>query len=98
MCQAFEQRHDYLVGELNKLEGVDSLICDGTFYCFPNFQGLINNIGNITDDIGFAEYLLNETGIAAVPGTAFGSPGHIRLSYATGMDVLEEAVTRLKSI
>lgn len=98
MCKAFEERHDYIVNELNNLEGVDCLVCDGTFYCFPNFQSMIDRIYHVSDDVEFAEFLLNETGIAAVPGTAFGSPGHIRISYATSMDVLEETVSRLKTL
>ena len=98
MCKAFEQRHDYIVNELNELDGVNCLTCDGTFYCFPNFQGMINRIDSISNDVEFAEFLLNETGIAAVPGTAFGSPGHIRISYATSMDVLEETASRLKAL
>ena len=98
MCKAFEERHDYIVNELNSLEGVDCLVCDGTFYCFPNFQSMIDRIDSVSNDVEFAEFLLNETGVAAVPGTAFGSPGHIRISYATSMDVLEETVSRLKTL
>ncbi len=98
MCNAFEERHDYIVSELNNLEGVDCLSCDGTFYCFPNFEGMINRSNQVSDDVEFAEFLLNKAGIAAVPGTAFGSPGHIRISYATSMDVLEKAVSRFKTL
>ena len=98
MCAAFEERHDYLVNALNKLDGVDCMKCDGTFYCFPNFQGLIDRIESVANDVEFAEYLLVEAGIACVPGTAFGSPGHIRFSYATSMDVLKEAVARLERL
>ena len=98
MCNAFEERHDYIVNELNNLEGVDCLSCDGTFYCFPNFEGMINRSNQVSDDVEFAEFLLNKAGIAAVPGTAFGSPGHIRISYATSMDVLEEAISRFKTL
>lgn len=98
MCKAFEERHDYLVAALNELDGVDCLACDGTFYCFPNVQGLIDKTDSVNGDIEFAEYLLNESGIAVVPGTAFGSPGHIRLSYATSMEVLKEAMTRLSTL
>ena len=98
MCKAFEERHDYFVTALNKLDGVECLPCDGTFYCFPNVQGLIDKITSVNDDVAFAEYLLNEAGLALVPGTAFGSPGHIRLSYSTSMDVLEEAVKRFSAL
>ncbi len=98
MCKAFEERHDYIVDALNKLEGVSCMQCDGTFYCFPNVQGLIDRIEGVADDVQFAEYLLIEAGIAGVPGTAFGSPGHMRFSYATSMDVLEQAMTRLTEL
>ncbi len=95
MCKAFEERHDYIVKALNDIDGVSCLQCDGTFYCFPNVQGLIDRTNETSNDVEFAEHLLNAAGIAGVPGTAFGSPGHIRFSYATSMDVLEQAMARL---
>ena len=98
MCKAFEERHDYLVDALNKLDGVECMKCDGTFYCFPNVQGLIDRIEGVANDVEFAEHLLVEAGIACVPGTAFGSPGHLRFSYATSMDVLKEAMARLEKL
>ncbi|MEM7401260.1 MAG: pyridoxal phosphate-dependent aminotransferase [Pseudomonadota bacterium] len=98
MCNAFEERHDYLVDALNKLDDVECMNCDGTFYCFPNVQKLIDRIDGVDNDIEFAEYLLVEAGIACVPGTAFGSPGHLRFSYATSMDVLKEAMSRLEKL
>ena len=98
MRTAFEERHDYIVGELNKLDGVECLSCDGTFYCFPNVHGLISKTDGVADDVEFAEHLLNEAGMAVVPGTAFGSPGHIRISYATSMEVLQDAVKRLQAL
>ena len=98
MCNAFEERHAYLVNALNEIDGVNCMHCDGTFYCFPNIQGLIDRSDEVTTDIEFAEYLLVKSGIAAVPGTAFGSPGHIRLSYATSMEVLEQAMARLREM
>ena len=98
MCKAFEERHNYLVDALNKLDDVDCMKCDGTFYCFPNVQRLIDRIESVANDVEFAEYLLVEAGIACVPGTAFGSPGHLRFSYATSMDVLQEAMARLEKL
>ncbi len=95
MCKAFEERHDYIVKALNDIDGVSCMQCDGTFYCFPNVQGLIDRTNETSNDVEFAEHLLNAAGIAGVPGTAFGSPGHIRFSYATSMDVLEQAMARL---
>ena len=98
MCEAFEERHNYIVSALNDIEGVSCMQCDGTFYCFPNIQGLIDRTDGVQDDVEFAEHLLNAAGIAGVPGTAFGSPGHIRFSYATSMDILEQAIVRLSKL
>ena len=98
MCKAFEERHSYIVGALNEIDGIDCMSCDGTFYCFPNIQGLIDRTDGVANDVEFAEHLLVKSGIAAVPGTAFGSPGHIRFSYATSMDVLEQAMARIREL
>ena len=98
MCKALEERDAYIVGALNEIDGVDCMSCDGTFYCFPNIQGLIDRTDGTSSDVEFAEYLRVKAGIAGVPGTAFGSPGHIRFSYATSMDVLEQAMARLREL
>lgn len=98
MRDAFEKRHDFIVDALNKIDGINCPLSDGTFYCFPNIEGLIKRTAGVTDDVGFAEYLLNQAGAAVVPGTAFGSPGYMRISYATSMDVLEKVVARLKTL
>ena len=98
MVVAFKKRHDYLVDALNTLPGVECIKGDGTFYAFPNFQGAIDANSNINDDIEMAEYILNEGGLALVPGSAFGAPGCMRLSFATSMDVLENAIARLKKV
>ena len=98
MRTAFEERHAYIVKALNEIDGIDCMSCDGTFYCFPNIQGLIDRTDGTPSDVEFAEHLLVKAGIAGVPGTAFGSPGHIRFSYATSMDVLEQAMVRLREL
>jgi len=95
MLVAFKERHDYVVAALNELPGVECVESDGTFYAFPSFKGAMAAAG-IESDVDFAEKLLNEAEVALVPGSAFGTPGHMRLSYATSMDVLEEAISRLK--
>ena len=95
MLKAFRERHDFVVAALNRIPGVECLPADGTFYCFPSFQQAIENLEGIADDVALAEYLLEKAGVALVPGTAFGSPGYLRLSFATGMDVLQDALTRL---
>ena len=98
MREEFEKRHDFIVGALNEIEGIRCPLSDGTFYCFPNIEGLIERTAGISDDLGFVEHLLNEVGMAVVPGKAFGSPGHMRISFATSMGVLEEAATRFNTL
>ena len=96
MVKAFKERHDYVVSALNDIDGVECIKSDGTFYSFPNMQQAINKIDSVQDDVGLAEYLLNEVGVALVPGSAFGAPGYMRLSFATGLDTLTEAIARIK--
>jgi aspartate aminotransferase len=95
MIAAFKERHDWLVAALNALPGVDCVAGDGAFYAYPSFQGAMDKLG-ITDDVAFAEKMLLEAGVAMVPGSAFGTPGYMRLSYATSLDILKAAVARLE--
>lgn len=96
MVEAFKERHDYLVDALNELPGVECLKGDGTFYVFPSFKGAIDAKEGISTDVELAEHLLKEVGVALVPGSAFGTPGHMRLSFATSLDMLKGAIERLK--
>ena len=98
MLTAFKERHDYVVDRLNAIEGVEALPTDGTFYVFPRVEGFIERLDGIGDDLELAEYLIEKAGVALVPGTAFGSPGHIRLSIATSMENLEKALDRIAAI
>jgi len=94
MLSAFKTRHNYVVKALNELPGVECIESDGTFYAFPSFKGAMKATGCATD-VEFAEKLLIEAEVALVPGSAFGTPGHMRLSYATSMENLETAISRL---
>ncbi len=96
MVQAFKERHDYLAQALNTLPGFQCRVGEGAFYLFPNVEKAIANLG-LQDDFQFAEFLLTEALVSVVPGTPFGAPGCIRLSYATSMEVLQEAVARIDS-
>ena len=87
MLDAFKKRHDYLLNELNAIEGITCLPSDGTFYAFPNVQGLIDKHG-CESDLDLAELLIEKVDLALVPGSAFGAPGHMRLSYAASMETL----------
>ncbi len=96
MMVEFKKRHDFVVAELNSIAGIECLPTDGTFYVFPNVEKLLQKLDGITDDLQFAEYLIEKAGVALVPGSAFGCPGHIRISIATSMSNLENALKRLK--
>ncbi len=95
MLTAFKERHDFVVAALNDIPGVDCLPADGTFYCFPRVQAVIDRMDGIDDDIELSEFLLDKAGVALVPGSAFGAPGYVRLSFATGLDTLKTALERL---
>lgn len=98
MLEAFKQRHDFVVAGLNAIDGVECLESDGTFYSFPNVEGLIARVDGVNNDAELAEHLLEKTGVALVPGSAFGLAGHIRLSFATSMENLEKSVERIASL
>lgn len=95
MVKAFKERHDYVVATLNTIEGVSCSPADGAFYAFANVEGAIAKLG-LKNDLEFSEHLLNTVGVAVVPGSAFGLDGHMRISYATAMSVLEDALARIK--
>ena len=95
--KVFKQRHDYLHRELSKIEGVRCPASQGTFYIFPNMEDIIERMDGINDDVQFAEFLLEKAKIAIVPGSAFGAPGCIRISFATSMENLEEGIKRLNT-
>jgi aspartate aminotransferase len=97
MRRAFQQRYDYFRVALNGIPGVDCPSCDGAFYAFPSFQGVIDNIAALHNDVELAEWLMETAGVSTVPGTPFGAPGHLRLSYAASLEYLEDAVQRIKS-
>jgi aspartate aminotransferase len=90
----FRQRHDFIVAGLNTLTGVSCLPGAGTFYAFANIEGAMKLIA-ARDDNAFAEYLLIHGGVAVVPGSGFGAPGHMRLSFACSLATLEEALRRI---
>ncbi len=94
MNRAFRERHRYVVDTLNAMEGVHCLPSNGAFYAFPDMHGAIGRLG-VGDDIAFGEYLINEAGVALVPGSAFGAPGYMRLSFATSLDNLRKGLQRI---
>jgi len=94
MNEAFKERRDFVVRALNSLPGVSCLPGAGTFYAFAEVSRAMAALG-CRDDNEFAELLLNDAGVAVVPGSGFGAPGHIRLSFACSMKTLEKALDRI---
>jgi aspartate aminotransferase len=94
MAREFQRRHEVVVEGLNALPGVTCTPATGAFYAFPDCHEAIEK-AKMKDDAAFCEYLIEKAGVALVPGSAFGAPGHVRLSYATSMEVLQEALARL---
>lgn len=96
MCAAYRERHHYLVAALNALPGVRCRPGLGTFYAFADIRSALESLG-LADDVAFSENLLDRTGVAVVPGSGFGAPGYVRLSFATSRPLLEAAVGRIAS-
>ncbi|MCB1903837.1 MAG: pyridoxal phosphate-dependent aminotransferase [Gammaproteobacteria bacterium] len=98
MLTAFKERHDRVVDRLNKLPGVECLPTDGTFYLFPKIEAALERIDGVNNDLQLAEYLIERAGVALVPGSAFGLSGHLRLSIATSMENLTNALDRMEKV
>ena len=100
-AKAFQERRDFVVNSLNSIEGINCIKPDGAFYVFPSCKGLIGkkdkNGNKITNDSDFVQSLLENNGVAVVQGSAFGLEGFFRISYATSMDKLKDAMKRIKS-
>lgn len=92
--RVFRQRHDFIHGALQGMDGVECLAAQGTFYIFPDLSALLGP--RAPDDVALAEYFLEQAGVAMVPGSAFGAPGYMRISFATSMDNLHRAAQRLE--
>ena len=97
MTAAYRQRHDYFVTALNEIDGLKCRPGEGTFYAFPEVSGALRRLA-LDDDIQLAERLLRDADVACVPGSAFGAPHYLRLSFACSMQHLEEAVKRIKRV
>ena len=97
MVHSFKARHDFVVARLNEIRDVVCLPSQGAFYNFPDVSAVISRL-KLADDVALSELLLEQAGVAVVPGTAFGAPGYIRLSYATSMSALQEALRRMARV
>ena len=100
MVDEFSARRRIMVDGLNAIPGVGCRMPEGAFYAFPNVEGLYGKrapTGVLTDDIAVASFLLDEARCAVVPGSAFGAPGFIRLSYATSQTLIREGLSRMEA-
>ena len=101
MVAAFKERHAYVVDRFNKMAGLKTLSAGGAFYAFTDARTAITNLhnaGKISEatDMAFADYLLEKFDVAVVPGSAFGAEGYFRISFATSMDNLRNALDRIE--
>ncbi|MGY1488039.1 pyridoxal phosphate-dependent aminotransferase [Methylobacillus pratensis] len=101
MLDAFRERHEFVVKRFNEIKGLKCIKAGGAFYAFPDAREAINNLfaaGKIKQatDMALSEYLLEQEGVAVVPGSAFGAEGYFRISFATSMDNLKNALERIE--
>ncbi len=101
MVEAFIERHEYVVNRFNQMPGLKCIKAGGAFYAFPDARVAIASLyksGKITEatDMALSEYLLEKAGVAVVPGSAFGAEGYFRISFATSMENLKEALSRIE--
>ena len=94
MLAEYKNRRDYVIGRLKAMPGVTTQVPQGAFYAYPNISVAYKN--GIANSLQFAEKLLAEEFVAVVPGEAFGTNEHIRISYATSMKELERGLDRIQ--
>lgn len=101
MVKAFRERHEFVVNRFNQIPGLKCIKAGGAFYAFPDARLAIANLhasGKIKEatDLALSDYLLESVGVAVVPGSAFGAEGYFRISFATSMTNLTEALNRIE--
>ena len=95
--KAFKERRNFVVKNLNAINGVSCLTPNGAFYVFPSCKGLLNKKTGLKTDTDFVQKLLEKSNVAVVQGSAFGLDGYFRISYATSMQNLKKAMERIRS-
>ncbi len=101
MVKAFIERHAFVVDRFNQMPGLNCIKAGGAFYAFPDARAAIENLFKkgkipVATDLALADYLLDEFGVAVVPGSAFGAEGYFRISFATSMENLKNALDRIE--
>jgi aspartate aminotransferase len=103
MISAFKERNTFVTEALNQINGVHCLSSEGAFYAFADIRQSMDDLYqrkliSVKNDIAFSEYLLENAGVAIVPGSAFGCEGYMRLSFATSLDNLKQALSRINNL
>ena len=101
MKSAFKERRDFIVKLLNDLPGVTCAVPGGAFYVFPDFSSYLGKVGNgqiLKDTSDISEYILGCANVVTVPGDGFGAPGHVRFSYATSTNIIEQGIELVRSV
>jgi aspartate aminotransferase len=96
MIHSYEDRYHFTREALAAIPGIDLIPSDGTFYLFPEVSGLISHLG-LADDMALTDFLLEKAHVSVVPGSVFGCPQHIRLSFALNKKRIQEAVERMQA-
>ncbi len=97
MTQSFYNRHNILLSFLESLDGCKVHPADGTYYLFPNVTGIIARLG-LEDDIALAEYILEKACVSVIPGSVFGMPGYLRISFVVSEEKLHLAIERIQRL
>ncbi|MEQ8207142.1 MAG: pyridoxal phosphate-dependent aminotransferase [Woeseia sp.] len=97
MNAAYKSRSDYIVDALNSIPGFECRRGEGAFYAYPRVTGALEARG-LKDDFELVELLLQEAVVVMVPGSPFGTPGYVRLSFACSIEDLQESVRRIRSV
>lgn len=97
MRDAYQARYEFLANALSDIPGVKCAPAQGSFYLFPDFSAVIEALPDVTNDLELAEYLLLNANVAVLPGSAFGTPGCLRISFVASIDILREAVKRIQT-
>ncbi|MCE7914325.1 MAG: pyridoxal phosphate-dependent aminotransferase [Nitrosomonas sp. PRO4] len=103
MVTAFKERNNFVTEQLNQMNGIRCLLSEGAFYAFADVRQAMQDVHqrklmNDCNDLAFSEYLLEHAGVAVVPGSAFGCEGYMRLSFATSLENLQQALNRIKNL
>ena len=93
LCAEYQRRRDFIHPALAAIPGVTCVLPAGGFYAFPNLTRFV--AARVPDTLALALRMLEETGVAVVPGEGFASPGYVRVSFARPMDELKEGVKRI---